>query len=48
MEYKKLILKMLDDISDTDTVFLQQIYTLFKRHMERAGRRIQDKEKGKG
>lgn len=36
MEYKRLIMKMLGEISEEDDlVFLQQIYTLVKRHMEK-------------
>lgn len=41
MEYKRLIMKMLGEISEEDDViFLRQIYTLIKRHVEK-------KQKGK-
>ena len=36
MEYKRLIMKMLGEISEEDDViFLRQIYTLIKRHVEK-------------
>ncbi len=44
MEYKRLILEMLDRISETDTIFLSQIYTLIKRHIEKAGNYAGNKE----
>lgn len=36
MEYKRLIVEMIEKISETDTAFLSQIYTLIKRHIEKA------------
>lgn len=44
MEYKRLIMEMLDRISEADTTFLSQIYTLIKRHIEKAGNRAGNKE----
>lgn len=35
MEYKKWILKFLEEIADDDIIFLSQIYTLMKRHIEK-------------
>lgn len=35
MEYKRLIIEMIEKISETDTIFLRQIYTLVKRHVEK-------------
>lgn len=34
-EYKKIIVEMLDYLNDSDIVFLKQIYTLIKKHLER-------------
>lgn len=42
MEYKRMIMEMLEKISDTDVIFLSQIYTLIKRHLEKAGIQIRD------
>lgn len=39
MEYKEWILRFIEQIGDDDTVFLSQIYTLLKRHVERSARR---------
>lgn len=35
MEYKRKILKLLEQIEDDDTIFLRQIYTIIKRHVKR-------------
>lgn len=35
MEYKRRILEMLDKIGEDDIIFLRQIYTLIKRHIEK-------------
>lgn len=35
MEYKRLIIEMLDDVHESDIVFLRRIYILIKRHIER-------------
>lgn len=34
-EYKKIIVEMLNYLNDSDIVFLKQIYTLIKKHIER-------------
>lgn len=34
-EYKKIIIEMLNYLNDSDIVFLKQIYTLIKKHLER-------------
>ena len=34
-EYKKIIVEMLDYLNDSDIVFLKQICTLIKKHLER-------------
>ena len=44
MEYKRFIVEMIEKISETDTIFLRQIYTLVKRHVEKASIRIRDKK----
>lgn len=44
MEYKRLIMDMISKISEEDTIFLRQIYTLIKRHIEKAGGQIRDKK----
>lgn len=44
MEYKRLIFEMLEKISDTDTIFLRQMYTLIKKHIEKAGIQLGDQE----
>lgn len=35
MEYKEWIIKFLEMIEDDDVIFLSQIYTLMKRHLEK-------------
>ena len=35
MEYKKLIVEMLEDVHESDTTYLRRIYILIKRHIER-------------
>ncbi len=35
MEYKEWIIKFLEMIEDDDVIFLSQIYTLMKRHIEK-------------
>lgn len=43
MEYKRLIIEMLEKIKeDNDIIFLKQIYTLIKRHIEKDGGCISD------
>lgn len=42
MEYKRLIIAMIAEIKEDDVIFLQQIYTLVKRHAEKKGIYIQD------
>lgn len=34
-EYKKIIVEMLNYLNDSDIVFLKQVYTLIKKHLER-------------
>lgn len=43
MDYKYLILKLLGEIGDNDVVFLNQIYTIMKKHMEKQGGNVQIK-----
>lgn len=38
-EYIKIIIEMFQKLDNTDNQFLKQIYTLFKKHLERKGRR---------
>lgn len=38
MEYKRRILKLLDEIGDDEIVFLRQIYTIIKKHIEKRGK----------
>ncbi len=38
VDYKKLIIEMLEYLDETDFAFLQKIYTLIKKHLERKGR----------
>ncbi len=42
MEYKRLIIAILAEIKEDDVIFLQQIYALMKRHVEKKGICIQD------
>ncbi len=35
MEYKRRILELLAEIEEDDLVFLKQIYTLIKKHIEK-------------
>lgn len=44
MEYKRLITEMIEKISEEDTIFLSQIYTLIKRHVDKLGVQIRDKK----
>ncbi|MBD5524536.1 MAG: hypothetical protein HDR04_08965 [Lachnospiraceae bacterium] len=37
MEYKRLIIAMITEIKEDDVIFLQYIYTLVRRHMEKMG-----------
>ena len=37
MEYKRLIIAMITNIKEDDVIFLQYIYTLVRRHMEKVG-----------
>lgn len=41
MEYKRLILIMMTQVEEDDVIFLQQIYTFIKRHLENKGICIQ-------
>ncbi len=36
--YKKLIVEMLENLNESDIIFLRQIYTLIKKHIEKKGR----------
>ncbi len=38
-ECKKVIIKMLEYLDESDILFLRQIYTLINRHLERKRRR---------
>ena len=38
-DYKKIIIEMLDHLNESDAIFLRQIYTLIKKHMEKKERR---------
>lgn len=38
-DYKKLVIQMLNYLDESDDRFLQQIYTLIKKHLERKGGR---------
>ncbi len=35
MEYKRKVVELLEEIEDSDIIFLNQIYTLIKRHIEK-------------
>ncbi len=35
MEYKRKVLELLAELDDRDIVFLCQLYTLIKRHIEK-------------
>lgn len=35
MGYKMIIIKMLEKIDDDEVIFLNQIYTIIKRHIEK-------------
>lgn len=37
MEYKRLILIMMEQVEEDDVIFLQQIYTFVKKHLENKG-----------
>lgn len=37
-EYIKIILELSQKLDENDNLFLKQIYTLFKKHLERKGR----------
>lgn len=37
MEYKRLIIAMITEVREDDVIFLQQIYTMVKKHVEAAG-----------
>lgn len=37
-EYKNLIIQMLQKFDESDHLFMKQIYTLVKKHLERNGR----------
>ncbi len=37
-EYKSVIVKMLQKLDESDYLFLRQIYTIMKKHLERKGR----------
>ena len=39
MDYKNLIIEMLEYLDESDIIFLRQIFTLIKKHIERKGRR---------
>lgn len=34
-DYKKIIIKMLDEVDEKDIRFLKQIYTIIKRHLDK-------------
>ncbi len=35
MEYKEMIIKLVEKIEDSDVVFLNQVYTIIKKHIEK-------------
>ncbi len=35
MEYRKYIMQMMEEVGDDDIIFLQQMYTFLKIHLER-------------
>ncbi len=35
MDYKRRVAELLEEIGDDDIIFLSQIYTLLKRHIEK-------------
>lgn len=35
MNYKRRIIELLDKIEEDDIIFLKQIYTIIKRHIEK-------------
>lgn len=37
-EYKTIIEQMFRQLNESDSLFLKQIYTLIKRHLERKGK----------
>ena len=44
MDYKVWILKLLGEIEDSDVLFLNQIYTIMKKHVEKNGGKEQVKK----
>ncbi len=36
---KKIIIELLEDLNESDIIFLQQLYTLIKKHLKRRGGR---------
>lgn len=44
MEYKRLIIALITEVRDDDVIFLNQIYTMVKRHVEKTGVIIDNKE----
>lgn len=35
MNYKRLVMELIEEIEENDIVFLSQLYTIIKRHIER-------------
>ena len=38
MEYKKVIIQLLDQLDESDFRFLKKLYIIIKKHMEKKGR----------
>lgn len=38
MEYKKVIIQLLDQLDESDFRFLKQLYIIIKKHLEKKGR----------
>lgn len=38
-EYKKIINQMFQEFDESDNLFMNQIYTLVKKHLEKKGKR---------
>ena len=37
-EYRKIIKQLIQKLDETDLIFIRQIYTLIKKHLDRMGR----------
>lgn len=35
MEYKRMLMEMIQELEDSDIIFLRQMYIIIKRHIEK-------------